>query len=238
MARANRSFSLRVSRHDNEFLHGSRKISSTFKKWKSRGYNRLEFILLSRTVPSKEKKQEEEEEEKGNTQGKLLASGWRPWYKRVVHVTECRPAARRRRNCRSQIRASVIRGYCARLAWRKAGQAYTLLYLVRGASTSLRGEASLVLIKRAKQLLRRKRFRRRIDVYERIFQTNFKRITIINDGGRYYCSFNGFVSIATGEKKKWYFVTRRENCSRARSMEHVTRICASGRYLRPIKRSS
>lgn len=40
------------------------------------------------------------------------------------------------------------------------------------------------------------------------------------------------------EGKKWYFVTRREDCSRARSMEHVTRICASGRYLRPIKRSS
>lgn len=64
-----------------------------------------------------------------------------------MHVTEYRPAARRRRNCRSQIRASVIRGYCARLAWRKAGQAYTLLYLVRGgASTSL--ERGDYLIKR------------------------------------------------------------------------------------------
>lgn len=109
----------------------------------------MEFILYRVVYVANESKKKNEREKGGrNTQGKLLASG--SWMTTLIQPScaRHRPAARRRRNCRSQIRASVIRGYCARLAWRKAGQAYTPISRSRSFYLSREGEGPDTSIKR------------------------------------------------------------------------------------------
>lgn len=109
----------------------------------------MEFILYRVVYVANESKKKNEREKGGrNTQGKLLASG--SWMTTLIQPScaRHRPAARRRRNCRSQIRASVIWGYCARLAWRKAGQAYTPISRSRSFYLSREGEGLNTSIKR------------------------------------------------------------------------------------------